>query len=134
MSHLTKRWIIVADVAFVLAVCAVVFFWRQIMLVMLPCPLYSLTGCYCVGCGATRMFMSLKRLDIVSAFGYNALVFLIIVYLTVALIACNVSLISGKNVHKWLVNRRALWIIAIATILFGILRNIPIAPFSYLAP
>lgn len=38
----------------------------------LPCPFHLVTGLNCPGCGVSRMLLSLLRLDLPAAFGYNA--------------------------------------------------------------
>ncbi|MBQ4153516.1 MAG: DUF2752 domain-containing protein [Oscillospiraceae bacterium] len=37
----------------------------------IPCAYYQKTGLLCAGCGATRMFLSMLRLDFAAAFSYN---------------------------------------------------------------
>jgi len=41
----------------------------------LPCPIYTVTGLLCPGCGITRMMLALARLDFSSAFAANPLLF-----------------------------------------------------------
>lgn len=129
-----KKWVILSDFAVVFFIIAGVFFWNEVISQFSACPLNKLTGGYCVACGTTRMFIAIRHWDISHAFGYNPLVFSIVVYLILTLILCNIFIINGKNVHKWLLNSKMLWFWAIASVLFGILRNIPFIPFSYLAP
>lgn len=40
----------------------------------IPCPFFLITGKYCPGCGISRMFMALARLDFAMAARYNLLV------------------------------------------------------------
>lgn len=47
------------------------------------CPILYLTGVPCMGCGMTRAFMALVRMDLVDAFLYHPLWWLVPVYLFV---------------------------------------------------
>lgn len=101
--------------------------------ISIPCVYYELTGIYCPGCGMTRAFLSLLKLDFYQALRYNA--FSIIVAVLLALY------IFGA-IYGWLFNKinfmekkipSLAWIIFIVALLvYGILRNIPL--FSFLAP
>ena len=96
----------------------------QFFHLFLKCPFYLLTGLYCPGCGITRMFLSLFQFRFYQAFRYNPFVFLCLVgYLVYKLIP-----------YKIPVKYKPLFInsLLIFTILFGILRNIPL--FSFLKP
>jgi hypothetical protein len=104
------------------------FFEKPIFFVMPPCPLHAFTGLYCPGCGATRATRALLHGDFIAAFHFNALyiTLLPLVGLFVAQSAWLPRPYRGsKNIGP------ALLVIAI---LFGILRNIPVAPFTALAP
>lgn len=98
------------------------------------CPLHHLTGLYCPGCGTTRAVLALMHGDLYSAFRYNPLfIFIVIIISFYALKRLMVS--AGVNVkcrHQlptWIFNLIP-WVI----IGYGILRNIPIYPFTMLAP
>lgn len=101
--------------------------------ISIPCVYYELTGIYCPGCGMTRAFLSLLKLDFYQALRYNA--FSIIVAVLLAL-----YILGG--IYGWLFNKinfmekkipSLVWIIFIVALLaYGILRNIP--QFSFLAP
>lgn len=90
----------------------------------IPCLFYKITGLKCPGCGITRMFVSLLKFDIITAFKYNQLCFIYLILTTIYFIYYFISIIAKnkpKKIHK------KIWIILlIITILFGIIRNIPI--------
>ena len=44
----------------------------------IPCPFKSLTGLYCPGCGISRMFMYMLKLDFQAAFSSNCVVFCVL--------------------------------------------------------
>ena len=98
------------------------------------CMFNSLTGYYCPGCGSQRAIHSLLHLNIAGVVHYNflflpALILIIYHYLHPLL----------NRVFKWkLPNifylKNTPWIILGVVIVFWILRNIPVFPFSVLAP
>jgi hypothetical protein len=98
------------------------------------CWLHSMTGLECPGCGSQRAVYHLFHGHLAMAFRHNAL-----------LVAGLPLFIFGlvRFIARWMatdamptVNIPLRWIKvgAIVIILFGILRNIPCAPFIYLAP
>ena len=59
-----------------LALGTVYLVWLLLTGIRIPCPFYELTGLPCPGCGTTRMFLALFRLDLPAAFAYNPPMFL----------------------------------------------------------
>ncbi len=95
----------------------------------IPCPIKTLTGFYCPGCGITRMLLALLQLDIYKAFRYNPVVFIM---LPIGLYLYIDNLIrKDKSLYKK-IPEKFWYIIIIILIIYGILRNIPM--FSFLAP
>ncbi|MFT7484268.1 MAG: hypothetical protein ACI9F9_000108, partial [Candidatus Paceibacteria bacterium] len=45
---------------------------------LLPCPIHSLTGVSCPGCGITRACLSLVQGDLVSAWSYHPFAFFLV--------------------------------------------------------
>jgi len=98
------------------------------------CLFHSLTGYYCPGCGSQRAIHSLLHFDFAGVAGNN---FLFLPGLAVAAYGIFLPLVNkrfGKNYKNWLYHRRAPWVIFIVIFLFWILRNLPVYPFSLLAP
>lgn len=94
------------------------------------CIFNELTGLYCPGCGTTRMMISLTKGEIYQAFRWNPHMFIVIWILPIMIsVVFGVIELKG-NIAKWY--NRLLIVIAVITILFGILRNLAI--FRYLAP
>lgn len=60
----------------VLAVVTIVFVYFLFYLFKIGCPIKFLTGISCAGCGMTRAYFELLRLDIKGAFYYHPLFFL----------------------------------------------------------
>ncbi len=90
----------------------------------IPCPIYSLTGAYCTGCGTTRALYSILHLDFAQAFHYNAALCVLLPFLAVYLLICCVQFLrygwvpfNRKLPSKWLLA------IAIALVAYGVARN-----------
>ena len=99
------------------------------------CPFYAITGLYCPGCGTLRCLHALLHADLRSAFGFNALTVLLTPMLVVAWLSVGVAGIGGRHPPRvWNAPRWTGWVIAVAVGLFWILRNVPWAPFSWMAP
>lgn len=91
----------------------------------IPCLFHQITGLYCPGCGATRMALALLRLDFAAAFRYNGALCLILPFLGAVLA---VSGLRYLRTGQWTLTGRqtaAVWVMAAALVIFGILRNLP---------
>ena len=96
------------------------------------CVFYQFTGCYCPGCGAARAFHALIHGDFLTALDYNPL---LVIALPV-IVAMIVLEIVG-----WFRDRRyglfQMWqavALVVLIVVYTVLRNLPIEPFTYLAP
>lgn len=101
-----------------------------------PCLFYEVTGLYCVGCGAGRAALSLLNGNIFAAFRYNPLMITLLPLLAYYLLKVYIFFVFGKDVIP-LPKFRARWIgvtLLIIIVSFWVMRNLPFAPFSYLAP
>lgn len=58
------------------ALAGIVGLYALMQLLHITCPIRALTGISCAGCGMTRAWLSLLRLDIAAAFRYHPLVLL----------------------------------------------------------
>lgn len=87
------------------------------------CMFYQWTGLYCPGCGSTRALSALLHGDLRASLHNNILMIPGGLLLVVLIVKPEVSL-----------KRPVAVAIAAIVIGFAILRNIPVAPFTYLAP
>lgn len=100
-----------------------------------PCQFRAVTGLWCPGCGLTRGFHQLFNGNLLSALGYN-------VFIPLALVAAVVGWWSwlrtswGRPGVRWPrhTTRFTVVYLPIMLIVYGVLRNIPAAPFRSLAP
>ena len=87
------------------------------------CPIYKLFGIYCPGCGATRAFGDLMRLDIQGAIHQNALM------LTLPLVVPISNYINRRSTF-W--GRVYIVFLGACTCIFFVVRNLPnsgLAPY-----
>lgn len=101
----------------------------------IPCTFYLLTGLYCPGCGAGRACYSILHLRFVDAFCYNPLmtILLPLIGLYIAVRAADWGITGGNHIDGKISAKALLWLLVIILI-YGILRNIPVFPFTLLAP
>jgi len=98
------------------------------------CPLYTLTGLACPGCGLTRGFHALFHGDVLTALDFNALIPVWIVVFGYVWISLVLLAVRGKGLPTWLARPKFLGGAMIVLMTFGVLRNIPAWPFSILFP
>lgn len=100
-----------------------------------PCPIYSLMGVYCPGCGGGRACVALLHGDMLGAFGYNPMFILLLPFVAYYAVKVYIAYVFGKDILPFpkIGMKTALSLVA-AVLLFTVLRNIPIEPFTYLAP
>jgi len=100
----------------------------------LPCPFKYLTGLHCPGCGSQRALHNLLHLDFAKVASYNFLflpavgVFLYNLFIRVHNHYKEKKLVN--YIYKPIFPRVVLGLV----IVFWIARNIPVKPFSFLAP
>lgn len=89
----------------------------------IPCVFYELTGWKCVGCGITRMILSLLSLDWRAAFRYNSFLLVTGPFLLAYAIVSEIRYISkgNRDMGKW---KAFLWGELALAIAFGVLRNL----------
>ena len=106
---------------------------RTLGLPLPPCPLRTLTGIPCPGCGAGRSISALLDGDFLAAVDHNVLV-----PLAIALIAWSaIAAFSRRSGARWWDPLAARWAsLAVAAAIggFWLLRLLPFGPAAWLAP
>jgi len=98
------------------------------------CPLYALTGFACPGCGLTRGFHALFHGDILTALHFNALTPIWTVIFGFTFISLVLFAARGRGLSLNKISANWLWVFLGLLMVFGVLRNLPIYPFSLLFP
>lgn len=107
----------------ILLIGTLYYVWGQITGLYLPCFYYATTGLLCPGCGVSRMFLALARLDIPAAFGSNPVIFVLLILWNTIAALCFWGRPSFVKDRRFLYT--ALGVSVAALLVFGILRNIP---------
>ena len=98
------------------------------------CPFLGLTGYHCPGCGTLRALHQLLHGNVIGALGYNPLTvlslpFIAYSYAAGAMRACRVPVLPRVFIPPgWI------WALLIGIVAFWVLRNVPVAPLTILAP
>ncbi len=101
----------------------------------LPCIIKLLTGLYCPGCGAGRACFSILHGKFFDAFCYNPLLVILLPFAGGYIAARGIDwAVTGGNHIDGKISIKLLLAVLIIILVYGILRNIPIFPFSLLAP
>lgn len=100
-----------------------------------PCAFHAATGLWCPGCGLTRGFHQLFNGNLGAALSYNVFVPLVLVAVAGSWWGW-VRVSWGRAERVWPAwTRRWVSVVLPLTLLaYGVLRNIPAAPFDTLAP
>jgi Protein of unknown function (DUF2752) len=99
------------------------------------CVFNRVTGWHCPGCGATRCVYALLHLDIEQALAWNPLFVVLLPFVLFGLARMGFQMWTGRRLRqlkywpRW-GTKAVLWLL----ITYWILRNIPYAPFTLLAP
>lgn len=113
----------------VLSLLSLYFFFEPVQGSLFPeCPFYAYTGLYCPGCGSQRATHDLLHLNILEAIDHNPLM------MGVLFFAGTSFLISRSFYYKILYSPKTPWVLLIIVVVFWILRNLPLYPFTLLAP
>ena len=89
----------------------------------IPCVFHLITGLKCPGCGISRMLMSIVRLDFVSAFWHNPLLFVTGPLIIAYIVASEVKFVKygNRDMGKWQI---FMWIELGLLLAYWILRNV----------
>ena len=98
------------------------------------CPFLALTGLQCPGCGTLRALHQLMHGHIITAFGYNAYTMLALPIIGYAFLSALLLSVAGKRLPTVFLHPALVWGLLTAIIAFWVLRNVPVYPFSVLAP
>lgn len=126
-----RRFAIVTALALCLAASAIILFKPGHSEFLPPCFLHAVTGFSCPGCGTTRALWYLLHGHLLLALGENALSILLLPYVLYdlgATLTRRWRTISSQ-LPPW-----SVWAVLTAIILFSVLRNVPMSPFTLLAP
>ena len=99
-----------------------------------PCPMLALTGVYCPGCGTARALYQLLHGNLPAALDYNPLVVVALPFIVAVLGSYAFWWASKRPLPAFVTSRAvgtaAIWVVGV----YWVLRNVPVFPFTLLAP
>ncbi|RLJ69002.1 uncharacterized protein DUF2752 [Lacinutrix venerupis] len=98
------------------------------------CIFYKTTGLHCPGCGSQRALHDVLQGNFIAGLKHNFLLILLIVVLIYKVALFTLEKFYSKKYNSLLNNPKVLKAILIIIILYWVLRNIPVYPFTILAP
>ena len=117
------------------AVAALYLYFHNPHQYPLPCLFHIVTGLYCPGCGAGRASYSILHGRFYTAFRYNPMYVMLIPFLGIYIAARMIDwILTGGNHVDQKINQKCLYVVLVIVVGFGIVRNIPIYPFTLLVP
>lgn len=99
-----------------------------------PCPFHALTGLYCPGCGSLRALHQLFHGNVLAALGLNPLMVLSLPFILYSLVAGGLSRRGVRLLPVYSLRSWQAWSILVLVVIYGLARNLPLYPFSLLAP
>ena len=99
-----------------------------------PCLFFALTDLHCPGCGALRALHELLNGNLLAAFGHNPYAILALPVIGYTYLSALLLSVSGRQLPAPLVRPTVTWWLLTAIVAFWILRNVPLYPFTVLAP
>ncbi|MBC7898681.1 MAG: DUF2752 domain-containing protein [Saprospiraceae bacterium] len=135
VESMLVRQIAAAGVLVASAAAGVVWYFNPANVNFLPvCPLYSMTGFACPGCGLTRGFHALFHGDVLAALDYNALIPVFAIILGFFFLSMLSVAVRGKQLPFSVLSPKILVGMLVLLLVFGVVRNLPHYPFSVLFP
>ena len=117
--------------AAVIAGLAVLYLFNPVEYAFYPaCQFYKLTHFHCPGCGSLRALHQLTHGHVTAAFLSNPLLIASIPMLA----WLGISKLRNHSASALMIRPAAAWTILAIVIVFGILRNLPFAAFSWMSP
>jgi len=114
---------------------AAIYLWQCGPSTMPGCLFHRLTGMECAGCGMTRATYALLHGRLGEAIRFNPFGMLLLPF---AVVVGGIIFFRAVSRKSWLVCPRfavvGFWFFVVSVLTFGILRNIPLWPFTLLSP
>lgn len=90
----------------------------------IPCIIHYFTGYQCPGCGISRMCLAIMKLDFISAYNYNKLLFIISPFLIYIIIYLLYRYIRYNDAKTTKAQTVILYTLLVLLFIWGIVRNI----------
>ena len=135
MADIKKIIFFISIVIVLILMLSLYFFLDPSSTAFFPkCPFLSFTGFYCPGCGSQRAIHNILQGNIFSGIRHNYLILLMGLVLGYQALIFLLNKFGSKTYGNLLHKSKMTKAILAMVIIFWILRNIPTAPFTELAP
>ena len=135
MASAVERLTAAAGVALGAAGSGLVAYYDPSQVHLFPvCPLFAITGFACPGCGLTRGFHALFHGDLPGALHFNALIVIWVLVLGYVALFLSILALRGSRLPMWPTSPRFMTAFMVVLLAFGLLRNIPLFPFTLFFP
>lgn len=135
LSPVTERLVAALGVTAMASGAALVAYFDPAKARFFPvCPMLSMTGFACPGCGLTRGFHSLFDGDIIPALDFNLLIPVWAAIFGWVFVSLILLAARGRGLPMWPTRPRFLWTFMGVLLVFGVARNLPVYPFTILFP
>lgn len=112
------------EAALILGIGVAYFIFISVTGLYLPCPIRTITGLKCPGCGISHMFMHLGHLKFKAAFQDNPFIFTLLPFAIPYGILREYKYIKTGQITYSKAEIRLLILLLIAALAFGFLRNL----------
>lgn len=134
-SPISERILAAAGIFIFIGGSFLVWFFNPTTAGFFPvCPLFKLTGFACPGCGLTRGFHALFHGDVLTALGFNAMIPLYVLIFAYLFAAMFFIAFLGRSIQFKIFKPIYIWTFFIVSVVFFVVRNIPLYPFTLLYP
>ncbi|MEI6044722.1 MAG: DUF2752 domain-containing protein [Chloroflexota bacterium] len=106
----------------------------EVKIGILACPFYTLTGCYCPACGATRAVHQLLHGQVLEAMHLNILLVLLVPFLGWVWWSMARAILAGQRWPGIRFTPLRMSLILGIMVVFTVLRNLPLSPFNWFVP
>ncbi|WP_340074795.1 DUF2752 domain-containing protein [Leptobacterium sp. I13] len=98
------------------------------------CPIYSVTGFHCPGCGSQRALYDFAHGNILEGISHNLLILIFGIVLLYNMVINIIGIVKGKETESLLHHPRTPMVIFWCILAFWVFRNVALFPFNMLAP
>jgi hypothetical protein len=134
MGWKSKLWIIPVAASLIVGVAVLYLIAPEKATWMPPCLFHKLTGLQCPGCGTARGLHKLLHGDVLGAWRMNPLMVVAIPLLAYLIIGGHLRARRGADAEPRPLPTWVPWLIVAVVAAFWVARNIPVYPFTLLAP
>jgi len=135
MQAFKKPFFLIGIVMLIMGAGVLLFMYNpSVSSIFPPCPFHKLTGLYCPGCGSLRALHQLLHGNVLAALDLNFMMVLSLPFVGYGLLAQGLRYFFDIKIPIVFLPAGLIWIIFGLIVAYGIARNIPVSPLTYLAP